>query len=205
MLKLYYSVGSCALASHIALEEAGADYQAVRISLRDGDQLKPGFLAINPRGRVPALVTAQGVLTENVAILAYVAQSHPEARLAPADPFGFARAQAFNAYMSSTVHVAYAHRRRGYRWADDKACLAHLHDQAPERFAGTIQAIEDHMLQGPYVLGADFSICDAYLFTLSGWLEEIGVDRARFPRVLEHRERVRDRSAVGKVLAEQAV
>ena len=84
-MKLFYSTGSCALASHIALEEAGADYEAVRISLKDGDQRKPEYLTLNPKGRVPVLVTDGGVLTENVAILAFVAQSYPAAKLAPLD------------------------------------------------------------------------------------------------------------------------
>ena len=97
MLKLFYAPGSCALASHIALEEAGAKYGAVRVDLRAKDQRKPEYLAINPKGRVPALVTDKGVLTENPAILAFVAQSFPEARLAPLDDaFAFARVQAFN-------------------------------------------------------------------------------------------------------------
>lgn len=203
-MKLFYSTGSCALAAHIALEEAGEPYEAVRISLRDGDQRQPAFLAINPRGRVPALVTGQGVLTETPAILAFIAQSSPQAGLAPIDPFGFARAQAFNAYIASTVHVAYAHRWRGSRWADDKAVIAHLAERAPERFAAAFQPIEDGLLEGPWVLGDAYSVCDGYLFTMASWLEGVGIDPARFPRVLAHRERVRSRSAVGKVLAEEA-
>ena len=91
MLKLFYAPGSCALASHVALEEVGAEYEAVRVDLRANDQRKPEYLAINPKGRVPALVTDKGVLTENPAILAFVAQSFPEARLAPLDDaFAFA-------------------------------------------------------------------------------------------------------------------
>ena len=94
MLKLFYAPGSCALASHVALEEAGAKYEAVRVDMRAKDQRKPEYLAINPKGRVPALVTDKGVLTESPAILAFVAQSFPEARLAPLDDaFAFARVQ----------------------------------------------------------------------------------------------------------------
>ncbi len=77
MLKLFHAPGACSLASLIALEEAGADYELIRMSTRDGDQRKAEYLAINPKGRVPVLVTDQGVLTENPAILAYVAQTHP--------------------------------------------------------------------------------------------------------------------------------
>ena len=91
MLKLYYGVGACSLASHIALEEAGAEYEAIRMDLKSGQQTKPDYLAVNPKGRVPALVTDRGVITETPAILAYVAQTHRGANLAPLDdPFAFA-------------------------------------------------------------------------------------------------------------------
>src|SRR3954451_24994578 len=97
MLKLYYAPHTCALASHIALEEAGAAYETVRLNFKTEDQKKPGYLAINPKGRVPALVTGQGIITETPAILLYIAQTHPAAKLAPSDdPYRQAKAQAFN-------------------------------------------------------------------------------------------------------------
>jgi glutathione S-transferase len=203
MLKLFYARGSCSLAPHIALEEAGADYELAAISTREGDQRTPDYLAINPKGRVPALVTNRGVLTETPAILAYVAQTYPAARLAPLDdPFAFAQAQAFNSYLCSTVHVAHAHRHRGYRWADAPEALAELTRKAPETVAACFQLIEDELLAGPYVLGDAYSVCDAYLFTLADWLEGDGVDPRRFAKVHEHRERIRARPAVRKVLAQ---
>ena len=205
MLKLFHSPGSCSLASLLALEEAGADYEVVRTSTGAGDQRKPEYLAVNPKGRVPALVTARGVLTETPAILAFVAQSYPRARLAPiGDPFAFALCQAFNSYLCSTVHVAHAHKHRGYRWADDPAALAEMTRKVPETEAACFQLIEDEMLVGPWVLGEAYSVCDGYLFTLADWLEEDGVDPKVFPKVYDHRERVRARPAVRKVLAEQA-
>src|ERR671932_511434 len=125
MLKLLYTPHTYALASHIALEEVGAEYETALIDFRNEEQRKPDYLAINPKGRVPALVTDRGVLTETPAILAFIAQSFPRAGLAPLDdPFAFARVQAFNSYLCSTVHVAHAHRMRGYRWADDPAAIA---------------------------------------------------------------------------------
>ena len=205
MLKLFYALGSCSLASHIALEEAGADYELVAMSTKDGDQRTPEYLAINPKGRVPALVTDRGVLTETPAILAYVAQTYPAARLAPLDdPFAFAEAQAFNSYLCSTVHVAHAHKHRGYRWADDPAALAEMTRKVPESEAACFQLIEDELFKGPWVMGEAYSVCDGYLFTLAGWLEGDGVDLRRFPKVREHNERMRERPAVRKVLAEEA-
>jgi glutathione S-transferase len=204
MIKLFYNLGSCSLASHIALEEAGADYQAVRLNMREGAQKTPEYLAINPKGRVPALVTDRGVLTETPAILAWVAQAYPQADLMPADPWAFAQAQAFNSYLASTVHVAHAHRHRGYRWADDQASFDDMRRKVPHTMAECFQLIENEMLQGPFVMGERFTACDGYLFTIGDWLELDGVDPARFPKVHAHRERVRARPAVAKVLAEEA-
>jgi glutathione S-transferase len=203
MLKLFHAWGSCSLASLIALEEAGADYELAVMSTREGDQRRAEYLAVNPKGRVPALATDQGVLTENPAILAWIAQSYPAAKLAPADPWGFAQAQAFNSYLCATVHVAHAHKHRGYRWADEPTSFADMTRKVPENETACFQLIEDEMLQGPYVLGQAFSICDAYLFTLAGWLGDDGVDIRQFPKVLGHHERVGARPAVRKVLARQ--
>ena len=80
-----YAPGTCARASHIALEEAGASYTAERLDFKNSQQTTPQYLAINPKGRVPALVTDRGTLTETPAILAFIAQSFPQARLVPDD------------------------------------------------------------------------------------------------------------------------
>src|SRR6202047_2521160 len=111
MIKLYYAPHTCSLASHIALEEAGAEYSTGRIDFAANEQRTSEYLAINPKGRVPALVTDRGILTESPAMLAFIALSFPQARLAPFDdPFAFAQVQAFNSYLCSTVHVAHAHK-----------------------------------------------------------------------------------------------
>jgi glutathione S-transferase len=203
MLKLYYSPGSCALASHIALEEAGAAYTAERVDFKRNQQTTPDYLAINPKGRVPALVTDRGILTETPAILAFVAQSFPLAKLAPLDPFAFAQAQAFNLYLCSTVHVAHAHKGRGYRWANDESSFADMKRKVPETVGACFALIERDMLSGPWVMGESFSVCDPYLFTLAGWLEGDGVDLSALPKVLDHRKRMAERPAVRKVLAEE--
>ncbi len=99
MLTLFYATGTCSLASHIALEESGLAYEARRLNFTAGEQNKPEYLAVNPKGRVPALVTDRGIITETSAILVYVAQISPAANLAPVDdPFALAQMQAFNSY-----------------------------------------------------------------------------------------------------------
>jgi glutathione S-transferase len=204
MLTLFYATGTCSLASHIALEESGAAYEAKRLDFAAGDQRKPEFLAVNPKGRVPALVTDGGIITENPAILLYIAHTNPAANLAPLnDPFALAQIQAFNSYLSSTVHVAHAHRPRGYRWADDVAAQDSMKKKVPQNMAECFGLIENSYFKGPWVMGADYSICDPYLSTIANWLEADGVDPAKFPKVLDHRNRMADRPAVKKVLARE--
>ena len=206
MLKLYYAAHSCALATHIVLEEVGADYSTVRIDFAAEQQKSAEYLKINPKGRVPALVTDKGILTETPAMLVYVAQSFPQARLAPMDdPFFFAEIQSFNSYLCSHLHVAHAHRMRGHRWvdADDAHSIAAMRRKVPESVGAGFELIEREMLKGPWVMGEHYTICDAYLFTLAQWLEKDGVDPARIPRVVDHRRRMSERPSVKKAIAEE--
>jgi glutathione S-transferase len=204
MLTLYYAAHTCSLASHIALADAGAVYELKRIDFRTGEQQSPDYLRINPKGRVPALATQRGILTETPAMLAFIAQGFPEAGLAPADDaFAFAELQAFNSYLCSTVHVAHAHRMRGQRWADEETSLADMKRKAPRSVGACFETIETHMLRGPWVMGDRYTIADPYLFTLAQWLEADGVDLTRIPRVIEHRSRMAGRPNVRKAIAEE--
>jgi glutathione S-transferase len=196
-LTLYYTPGTCAQAVRIALHEAQAPHRAVRIDFAKAEQRNPDYLVLNPKGRVPALVTEHGVLTETPALLAYVAQRFPEAQLAPTDAFGFARLQEFNSYLASTVHVAHAHRPRASRWADEPEAQAAMQRKVASNMRECFAYIEQHYLQqGPWVLGAQYTVADGYLFTMAGWLAGDGVDIAEFPLVQAHAQRVASRPAV---------
>jgi glutathione S-transferase len=201
MLTLFYAPGTCSLASHIALEESGAAYETRRVDFAAGEQRGEGYLKVNPKGRVPALATDQGILTETVAILAYVAQSFPAAKLAPlSDPFHFAEAQAFNAYIASTVHVNHAHNRRGYRWADDPEALKAMASKVPQNMNDCFRLIEREMFKGPWVLGEHYSVCDPYLFTMETWFASDGVNPDDVPKLRDHHQRMLNRKAVQTVL-----
>jgi glutathione S-transferase len=205
MLKLYYAPATCALASHIALAEAGADYTTEKLDFKIDQQNSPEYLEINPKGRVPSLVTDRGVLTETPAMLAYIAQTHPEAKLAPLDDaFGFAQVQSINSYLCSTVHVAHAHKMRGKRWATEETSFADMKRKVPETMGACFALIERKMLRGPWVMGEQYTVCDPYLFTIATWLEGDGVEMAKLPKVADHFRRMAERPAVKKVMAEQA-
>lgn len=203
MLKLYYAPGTCALASHIALAEAGADYTLQRVDFKSNQQNSPDYLAINPKGRVPALVTARGVLTETPALLVYIAQSFPQAGLAPlTDAFALAEVQAFNSYLCATVHIAHAHRVRGARWANEESSFADMKRKVPETVGGCFALIERAMFRGPWAMGEHYTICDGYLFTVAQWLAGDSVDIKDFPKIADHFQRMSERPAVRKALAE---
>lgn len=201
MMKLYFSPGSCAFATHLALEEAEANYDAIKLNFKAGEHLTDEYLAINPKGRVPALVTDQGVLTETPALLVYIAQTFPAAGLIPKDnPFLLGKIQEFNSYLASTVHVAHAHKLRGHRWADEQSSFDDMKQKAPETMSACFKLIEEEMIEGPWVLGDTYTICDAYLFTISRWLGGDGVNVSDFPKVKNHMELMAARPAVQKIL-----
>jgi glutathione S-transferase len=182
--------------------EAEVPYRPVRLSFAKEEQRQPDYLAINPKGRVPALVTERGILTETPAMLAFIAQSVPAAQLMPLDdPFAFAQAQAFNSFLCSTLHVAHAHRMRGHRWADDPAAIAAMQRKVPQSVGEGYALIERHMFAGPWVMGERYTVCDPYLFTLAQWLEADGIDPASVPLVSAHRTRMLKRPAVQRALA----
>ena len=164
-MKLYFSNGSCSLASHIALEESGAKFETQRINLREGEQNKPEFLKINPKHKVPTLVLDDGtVLTENPAIISYVADTHPQANLlaAPGE-LARAKAQEWLAWCASTVHISFGPL---FRNKDDEA-------QKPV-VQGYLDQFND-WLKGTFVLGEQFSAADTYTLVFTGWAPKFGL------------------------------
>lgn len=202
MYSLYFSRGACALASHIALEHVGADYRALRVDFSSTEQRSPEYLRLNPKGRVPALITPRGTLTETPAILLFIAQSFPLSGLAPLDDaFELARLNAFNSYLCSTVHVAHAHGRRGARWVDEVAAIEAMKAKVPANMTDCFSLIEGEFLKGPWVFGDRYTISDMYLFTVARWLESDGVDVAQFSKVAALMTRMNADPIVQKVLA----
>ena len=201
-LTLYSTPGSCAVAAHVALELVAADYEAVQLDFSKNEQRAATFLRINPKGRVPALVTEHGVLTETPAVLLFIAESHPTRGMtALHNLWERAKACEFNSYMGSTVHVNYAHKTRPYRWADDESAQAAMRAKAPRNFAECFALIEREMLRGPWVLGEQLSVCDAYLFTIAQWLPSAGVDIAAYPKVNRAVRALQEMPAVERVMA----
>ena len=206
MLTLYYARDTISLATHILLEEVGATYATVRVDFGKTEQRSADYMKINPKARVPALVTERGILTETPAMLVYVAQEFRRPELALMDdPFAFAQVQAINSYFCSGLHINHSHRMRGPRWVDggDAQAIAAMQRHVPVSVGANYDLIERDMLKGPWVMGERYTICDPYLFTLAQWLEQDGVDPGRIPRVMDHRRRMSERATVKAAIAQQ--
>lgn len=200
MLILYYAKNSAAYAPHIFLEDVRADYVSIEVDFARGEQRSLPYLKINPKGRVPSLVTDHGVLTETPAILAYIAQIYPHKGMAPQTPFEFALAQAFNCYIASTVHVAHAHKHRGARWADDATAQEHMRARVNQNMTECATFIETHYLKGPWIFGDRYSMCDPYLALVTRWLVDDGVDVAQFPLIAAHQNAMLARPSMKTIL-----
>ena len=150
--------------------------------------------------------TDRGILTETPAMLVYVAQTWPEAGLAPLDdPFALAEVQAFNSYLCSTLHVAHAHLARGHRWTDDPAAIAAMTAYVPTSVSAAYDYIEQEVFKGPFVFGEAYTLADPYLYTVARWMERDGVDFDRFPKVVAHRAMMAERPAVRRALEAQGL
>lgn len=206
-MKLFYYPGACSLVSHIALEEVRADYELVLVDLPGQQQLSPEYLRINPAGRVPALETERGIITENPAILAFLALTHPDAGLAPVDdPHAFAQMQAFQIYIATTIHVLFRQIARPDAYGDGEAVHAALKAKVPEMSNDYFSSIEQRMADGrTWVHGETWSASDIYLYVYSSYLK-IGDrgDPSRIPAIWSHRQRVRARAAVDRALGQEA-
>lgn len=197
MLTLYYSPGACAMASHSALEEAGADFVLEKIDLKSGQQRTPEYLAINPAGATPALNTDKGVITQNAAILSYVADSFPDASLAPVgDPFEMARFNAFNGFLGSSLHPAL-----GKVLFSHPPLQGEARDQALDQALAKLDLAEQRLVEGPWVFGARWTLADDYLMVFERWARQARLlDPARYPKLNAHLDAVQQRPAVARML-----
>lgn len=200
MLTLYYCPGACSMASHIALEETGAAYERRPILLSKGEQKTDAYLKINPRGKVPALGVDGKVLTENVAILTYLARRFPEARLIPADPFEEARCLSTMAWLSNIVHPSFTHFNRPERFAAGEAAQGAVKESGRKAFWANCQEIDALLAGKQWIMGAQYTVCDPYALVFYGWGTRIELPMKELAAYTALKERMLQRSAVRNVL-----
>jgi glutathione S-transferase len=201
-LTLHLARGTIALVSHAALEEARVAYALAWVDLAAAEQTSDAYRRVNPKGRVPALATPDGVLTETIAVLEWIAETKAP-HLMPSAPWARARARETMTYLASTAHVNHAHKVRGARWADDPAALDAMRAKVPQTMAESAAWLESRM-EGDWVAGGAFSVADLYLWTVLRWLDGDGVPLAGHPRLQALHDRVLARPAVARVAAMHA-
>jgi glutathione S-transferase len=196
-LALYYTPGACSLASHIALEESGLAFDCRRVG-GDGGVGRSEYLEVNPRGSVPALLVDGGVLTENIAILRFIAGLAPE--LWPDD--GWSQALCFSrmAWFASSVHIAFRQTRRPERFASDPLAFDAVRDAGHAAFRAALSET-DGMLRGrEWIVGDRFSVTDAYALVFYEWGLSNKYDMSALPSFTAFRDRCVARPAVDRVL-----
>lgn len=192
-MKLYYSPSACSLSPHIVLREAGVDFELERVDMASRrTETGADFMAVNPKGYVPALRLDDGqVLTEGAAIVQYIADRHPEAGLAP--PPGTierARLQEHLNFIASELHKAF-----GPLFASDAPDAAKK--AAPARIGRRLDDLERTLSDGrPFLLGDRFSAADAYLFVVAGWTQPTGIGLKDWPNLSAFVARVAGRDTV---------
>jgi glutathione S-transferase len=200
-MKFYCAPGTISIATAILLEETGQSYEPVMLDFTKAEQSGPAYQAVNPKGRVPAIVTDMGILTETGAIFEYLATRAPDLNLVPADPWAAAQMRSVMYYLASTMHVNHAHKYRGGRWANDKTSIADMRAKVPETMAASCAFLESQCALDPFVMGKEMTLADPWLFTICTWLEGDGVEIAEYPRLAAFYEIMQTRPSIAAVRA----
>lgn len=205
MLKLYYSPGACSLVPHIALEEAGAEFTALRIPIAEGGHLSPEYRAINPHARLPSLESDQGVITENIAVLNFLADRFGAPGSVPrGEAFAAARCNELLGWFSSSVHIAFAEVWRGGRFTDDEKLWPALEAGGRKILRQQFDEIEA-LCVDEWLVPAGFSAADSYALTFLRWAKRIGFDISRYPQWVGLARRVLERPASHRALEREGL
>lgn len=200
-MKLYYSPGACSMAVHLTLNEIDANSEFVKVDLK-GKKTENGddYWAINPKGQVPALDVNGDILTEVGAILQYLADSHPEAKLAPAAP-SIERAK-----LNSLLNWTASEFHKVFSPLFNPVASDELKTNAINTIDLRLKYLENLLSDGrEFVAGDGFTIVDAYVFTVLGWTRYVNISLENFPNIGAYLGRVSNRPSVGKTLKEEGL
>ena len=204
-MRLFYLAGSCALGPHIALEYSGLSYEAVRVER--GRQTDPTYLAINPLGLVPALVTAtHGTITEAPAVLSYIADVAAGCGLLPevGTPERY-EALRWMAYLSSTVHPAFGRLWRAERFCDDAACKDSLEHAAATQLTKDFAYIDKHLANRQWLTGDHLTVADFHLFVFGRLGLRLPTNTRNFPSLHRHTLEIASLTATQSAMAQQGI
>ena len=206
-MRLFYSPGACSLVPHIALEEAGAEFEAVRVVIAEGAHRRPDYLAVNPRGLVPALEMDGRIYGETIAILTLIGHLYPASALLPLDdPLALGRVYERLAYFATTVHLVgfkpvFRASRRDLGPPPDAATIAADRDLL-DTYLAEIEAL---LAEREWLIGEQYSAADAYPLTFLRWARRQRFDVARFRHWRAHADRMLRRPAVLRAIAAEGL
>lgn len=204
-MDLYYSPGACSMAPHIALSELEIQYTLHKLNLREGEQKKPEYLKVNPKGYVPALRLDSGeVLTEAAVMLQYLADQKPEKKLMPAmNTKERYKAMEWLNFVSSELHKGFGAYFVAPRLTPSTA--EEMKGVWANRMKERMNYVADHLSKNQFFMGDTFTVIDIYAFTVLNWHKMIQFDLSPWPSVLGFMERVSARSSVQAALKEEGL
>ena len=200
-MKLYYMPGACSLATHILLREAGATVELDKVGRDKKTESGADFMAINPKGYVPALQLPDGdILTENVVLHGYVADTHPASKLAPAaGTKARLKQDELAVFISTEIHKTYSGLFNPAISDEGRKAII-------DKLATRYTLIEKLLSDGrTYLTGDTFATVDAYLFTVTNWSNMLKVDLSAFPKLMAFQARVAARPAVQAALVAEGL
>lgn len=201
-LVLYHLPGACSRVTMTALEQVGAHYTDRAVDLRRGEQRGPEYLAVNPRGKIPALLVNGRLITENAAILWWLHGEHPKARLLPAaDAWGQAQQQSDLFWVSSAFHPSVRANMMPIRWTTGDP--APVRERGKQLIAPLLARLEARLAAQPWWYGNSWSILDTYLYWCYTTAEEGEYDLSGLDRIADHRRRVAEHPAFVRAIARE--
>ena len=206
MTELYFAPGACSFVPHVALEmihaATGETFEPRLIKLHRAEHRSPEYLALNPEGQVPTLVVDGKVLTQIVAIIDYLDRKHPSAGLLPSDLWARAQALSRLAWFNNTAHPTFTHVFMPNKFAEGDAFQAEVKRAGLDRYHAILKQIETTIAQqsGPFWLGDQPSVLDAYALTLLRWGSLVAIDPESLPVYNAYVQRVAQAGPVAAVI-----
>jgi glutathione S-transferase len=203
-MKLYSFSGSCGLVSNIVLEWAGEPYSVELV--KKEDLHAPAFLKINPNGQVPVIEEDGWILNENAAVLSYIADKHPQAKLGgDGTPRGRAEVNRWLGMLNSDIHPAFKPLFGSTDFLADEKLIAKSHANALERLRGLFGLIDKHLAGRDWLAGSARSIADPYLFVVLTWAHFVKVDLSGYENLKRFEAKMRGDAGVQKALKAQGL
>jgi glutathione S-transferase len=203
MIRLYYSPGACSMASHVALEEGGQPYEARETLLSEEAHKTPDYLMINPRGKVPALVVDDQVITENTAILTYIGRRFPQTGMLPEDPLEQAQVISQMAWFSNTPHISQRAIMRPYRFVSEESHYGDAKETGRKTFWENLQEIDELIGERRWLMGSRYTMADPYSLVFYRWGVRAQLPMQELKSYTRLKNQLMERKAVQTILARE--